>query len=119
MEDRDDNDTRFVWLAREGEADPAPAAGSKTSIVFWGVQRRVPRRAGGRACASSRTAGSTSPASSRGRGRVRLGHYLFFADLEGHAAVAPVPEALEALARRVETLRMLGSYPAWTGRAPR
>ncbi len=45
-------------------------------------------------------------------GRVRLGHYRFFADLEGHAATAPVPEALEALGARVETLRMLGSYPA-------
>ena len=40
---------------------------------------------------------------------------MFFADLEGRERRARVAEALEALAERVETLRVLGSYPAWTG----
>jgi prephenate dehydratase len=42
---------------------------------------------------------------------VKLGHYMFFADLEGHLADEPVASALAALGERVETLRVLGSYP--------
>jgi prephenate dehydratase len=44
--------------------------------------------------------------------RVRLGHYMFFADLEGADTEPRVAEALEALRGRVETLRVLGSYPS-------
>src|SRR5213079_800645 len=43
--------------------------------------------------------------------RERLGHYMFFADLEGAEDDPPVREALAALGARVETLRVLGSYP--------
>jgi prephenate dehydratase len=43
---------------------------------------------------------------------VRLGHYMFFADLDASAADPRVEEALAALGARVETLRVLGSYPA-------
>ena len=44
--------------------------------------------------------------------RVRLGHYMFFADLDGAESDDHVAEALEALSARVQTLRVLGSYPA-------
>jgi prephenate dehydratase len=118
VEDRDDNLTRFVWLARAGEADPEPGPESKTSIVFWGFNDVSP----GALVAVLRELSDRQINLTRIEsrpGRVRLGHYRFFADLEGHRAVAPVPEALEALARRVETLRLLGSYPAWTDRDPR
>jgi prephenate dehydratase len=43
--------------------------------------------------------------------RVRLGHYMFFADLVGAEADPHVGAALDALRTRVETLRILGSYP--------
>ena len=36
---------------------------------------------------------------------------MFFADLEGGAGEPHVDEALAALGGRVETLRVLGSYP--------
>ncbi len=36
VEDHPDNETRFVWLAPAGEAQPAPGAAGKTSLVFWG-----------------------------------------------------------------------------------
>ncbi len=58
VEDRDDNETRFVWLARgtgEQAALPPLRAGEvgrakwKTSLVFWGLGRRAPRLA---ACAA-------------------------------------------------------------------
>jgi prephenate dehydratase len=44
--------------------------------------------------------------------RVQLGHYMFFADLDGSEDEDAVREALAGLRRRVETLRVLGSYPA-------
>jgi prephenate dehydratase len=44
--------------------------------------------------------------------RARLGHYMFFADLEGSERDARIRDALEALGERVEGLRILGSYPA-------
>jgi prephenate dehydratase len=43
---------------------------------------------------------------------VRRGHYMFFADRDGPADDDRVAEALEALRGRVETLKVLGSYPA-------
>jgi prephenate dehydratase len=46
--------------------------------------------------------------------RVRLGHYMFFADLDGAAEDAAVAEALAALRKRVQTLKVLGSYPVLT-----
>ena len=50
--------------------------------------------------------------------RVRLGHYMFFADLEGAADDERVSEALEALGGRVQTLKVLGSYPVSGSKAP-
>ena len=47
VQDRDDNETRFAWLAREGERRDAPlerAGGSawRTSVLFWGSGRGAP-----------------------------------------------------------------------------
>jgi len=41
-----------------------------------------------------------------------LGHYMFFADLEGRDSDTPVAGALEAVRAQTEQLRVLGSYPA-------
>jgi prephenate dehydratase len=41
-----------------------------------------------------------------------LGHYMFFADLDGVAADPHVREALDALSQRVQAMKVLGSYPA-------
>jgi prephenate dehydratase len=113
VEDRSDNVTRFVWLAPAGEtSEPGPDA--KTSIVFWGAGDESPgwlvevlRQFADRGVNLTRI-------ESRPR-RVRLGHYMFFADLNGAAERPPVREALEALRSRVEEIRVLGSYPAATG----
>ncbi|MDP8943846.1 MAG: prephenate dehydratase [Actinomycetota bacterium] len=125
IEDRPDNLTRFVWLAPAAEAQ-AEAAGRappgsggqalKTSIVFWGFNDRSP----GALVAVLRELAdrqiNMTKIESRPR-RVRLGHYMFFADLEGGADEPVVREALAALERRVRTLRVLGSYPAHAGPA--
>jgi prephenate dehydratase len=110
VEDHPGNETRFVWLAPEGEApDPGPRA--KTSIVFWGFEDESPGALVSVLRELSDRGINLTKIESRPR-RVRLGHYMFFADLDGATGRAPVDEALEALRTRVETLRVLGSYPA-------
>ncbi len=108
VEDHPDNRTRFVWLAREGDADSASA--SKTSVVFWGFNDDSP----GALVAvlgefADRDVNLTKIESRPRRGQ--LGHYMFFADLDGADTGAPVSEALDGLRKRVEELRVLGSYP--------
>jgi prephenate dehydratase len=97
-----------VWLA---PANVSPAAATKTSVVFWGFNDRSPG-------ALMRVLGefadreiNLTKIESRPR-RVALGHYMFFADLEGAESDPNVADALRALGERVEVLRVLGSYPA-------
>jgi len=104
-----DNETRFVWLAPAGEASVVGA--SKTSIVFWGFNDESPGALVNVLRELSDRDINLTRIESRPR-RVGLGHYMFFADLEGPADEARVGEAIEALAKRVEELRVLGSYPA-------
>jgi prephenate dehydratase len=110
VEDHPDNETRFVWLTAAGEElDPGPHA--KTSIVFWGFNDESPGALVSVLREFSDRGINLTRIESRPR-RVRLGHYMFFADLEGAAGAPPVSEALTALRERVETIRVLGSYPA-------
>ena len=89
VEDRPDNVTRFVWLAPAGESAGPGAAAAKTSIVFWGAGDESPgwlvevlRQFADRGVNLTRI-------ESRPR-RVRLGHYMFFVDLEGAPSAPPV-----------------------------
>jgi prephenate dehydratase len=108
VEDHPDNLTRFVWLAHADDV-AAPQPPAKTSVVFWGFNDESP---GALVDVLSEFAGrgiNLTRIESRPR-RVRLGHYMFFADLEGAVDEDRVQEALEGLRHRVETLRVLGSY---------
>jgi prephenate dehydratase len=108
VEDRPDNLTRFVWLAPAGTAPHRTP--DKTSVVFWGFNDESP----GALVAVLRELAdrgvNLTKIESRPR-RVQLGHYMFFADLDGAEDDPPVRDALAGLAQRVETLRVLGSYP--------
>lgn len=109
VEDRPDNMTRFVWLAPEGE--PPHGRPSKTSVVFWGFNDESPGALVDVLREFADRGINLTKIESRPR-RVRLGHYMFYADLDGAADDPRVGEALAALRDRVETLRVLGSYPA-------
>jgi prephenate dehydratase len=111
IEDRADNVTRFVWLARARDAQPPTAGPAKTSIVFWGFNDDAPGSLVSVLRELSDREINLTKIESRPR-RVRLGHYMFFADLDASTADPRVEEALAALGARVETLRILGSYPA-------
>jgi prephenate dehydratase len=108
VEDSDDNETRFVWLA---PAAAASGGGDKTSIVFWGFNDESPGALVNVLRELSDREINLTRIESRPR-RVGLGHYMFFADLEGGAEEPRVAEALDALRARVEELRVLGSYPS-------
>jgi prephenate dehydratase len=110
IEDRPDNVTRFVWLARSADALPPPAGPAKTSIVFWGFNDDAPGSLVSVLRELSDREINLTKIESRPR-RAQLGHYMFFADLDASSSDPRVEEALAALGARVETLRVLGSYP--------
>lgn len=116
VEDEEGNETRFVWLAREGATVPALALaaavnGWKTSLVFWGLG------ADGAgwlvACLDEFAQRDINLTRIESRPRRRgLGSYMFFVDLEGRDSDEHVAAAIEGLRGRCEELRVLGSYPA-------
>lgn len=116
IQDREDNETRFVWLARAHSSIGAPplrapaGSGSKTSLVFWGPGAD---RAGWLVLCLDEFARrqiNLSKIESRPM-RERLGHYMFFVDLEGSLAQKPVSDAVAGLESVCERVRVLGSYP--------
>jgi prephenate dehydratase len=110
VEDHPDNATRFVWLARAADvSEPAAGEPARTSIVFWGGGDQAPGWLVDCLRELSDRGVNLTRIESRPR-RIALGHYMFFADIEGAAGRAPVAPALEALRTRVEELRVLGSY---------
>ena len=120
VQDRDDNETRFVWLARASEdaARLPPLRGGgggggggewKTSVVFWGpgaehagLARAMPDGVRGRGI-------NLTKIESRPK-RERMGRYMFFVDLQGAEQEPLVQEALVGLAGICERVRVLGSY---------
>jgi prephenate dehydratase len=109
VEDVAENETRFVWIARERPAGSGGGAW-KTSVVFWGL----PDSPGALLSVLQEFADrdvNLSKIESRPL-KQRLGRYIFFADLEGEQSDAAVQAALDAVGAKVETLRILGSYPA-------
>jgi prephenate dehydratase len=116
VEDRDDNETRFVWLGRNGEKEEPPlrpsAAGDwKTSLVFWGPGTDAPGWLVRCLDEFARRDINLTKIESRPR-RERFRSYMFFADLGGQVGEAPVAEAIDGVRSHCEVVRVLGSYPA-------
>jgi prephenate dehydratase len=113
VEDHPDNVTRFVWLVPAAEAAEPDGAQAKTTIVFWGAGDEAPGWLVDVLGELSSRDVNLTRIESRPR-RIRLGHYMFVADLDGAASRSPVSDALEALRSHVEEVRVLGSYGAVT-----
>jgi prephenate dehydratase len=117
VQDRDDNETRFVWLARRGMdvapplrcVDCTPALPCKTSLVFWGLGAERPGWLVRCLDEFARRGINLTKIESRPR-RERLGSYMFFVDLAGSAEQVPVAEAIAGLRTFCEQVRVLGSY---------
>lgn len=116
IQDRADNETRFVWLARTDAPTHEPpravqSGPSKTSLVFWGPGAD---RAGWLVLCLNEFARrdiNLTKIESRPR-RARLGHYMFFVDLEGSVRDEIVRDGLAGLRALCEHVRVLGSYPS-------
>jgi prephenate dehydratase len=113
IDDEPDNATRFVWVARPGAPSPAAAdtGAWKTSVVFAGAGDQSPGWLVRCLSEFAFRGVNLSRIESRPR-RGRLGHYLFHVDMDGRAEDAPVADAIGALGRHCEEVRLLGSYPA-------
>jgi prephenate dehydratase len=129
VQDEPENDTRFVWLARDsgggrlagGGLDSAaaplqPRAAWKTAVVFWGPGSEAPGWLVACLAELARRRVNLTRIESRPR-REGLGRYMFFVDLEGHRSDPDVAAGLEGLRSHVEVLRVLGCFPAATGYA--
>jgi prephenate dehydratase len=109
VEDEPNNVTRFVWIAPAG-SEPATGEAWKTSLVFSELGEDHPGALVEALREFSDRAVNLSRIESRPL-RSELGRYMFFCDLEGALSEAPVAEAVEALGRKAESVRILGSYP--------
>jgi prephenate dehydratase len=121
IEDRDDNETRFVWLARAADrpgrsvlAPPLHADSTgewKTSLVFWGPGAERPGWLVRCLDEFARRDINLTKIESRPR-RERLGSYMFFVDLSGSVNEPSVAEAIAGVRGLCEQVRVLGSYLA-------
>jgi prephenate dehydratase len=132
VEDRDDNETRFVWLGRaledgpasggraEIEQPPLRARGGecKTSLVFGGAGAERPGWLVRCLDEFARRDINLTKIESRPR-RQRLGSYMFFADVVGGAEDRPVAEAIAGVRAMCEEVRVLGSYRSAADPEPR
>ena len=116
VQDSDDNETRFVWLARAQERAAPPLGFSatgewKTSLVFWGTGADRPGWLVRCLDEFARRDINLTKIESRPR-RERLGAYMFFADLGGRLCEGPVADAVAAVRSLCQEVRVLGSYRA-------
>lgn len=106
IEDEAGNETRFVWVA---PAAAQVADASKTSIVFWGAGDDTPGWLVRCLSEFAFRGINLSKIESRPM-RGRLGHYRFFVDLDRPADADAARDAVAALRRHCEGVRVLGSY---------
>ena len=133
VQDRDDNATRFVWLARagtDGKAGSEPGDRDthgdeerthtpplrahsdgewKTSLVFWGPGADSPGWLVRCLDEFGRRGINLTKIESRPK-RDRMGSYMFFVDLQGWGSDPAIADAIAGLQRICEQARVLGSY---------
>jgi prephenate dehydratase len=117
VQDEAGNVTRFVWLA------PAPTEATgegswRTTLSFSELGADHPGALVDALTEFSSRAVNLTRIESRPLRAGGLGRYMFFIDLEGRAGEGPVAEAIDALRRKAENVRMLGSYPLETRGIP-
>jgi chorismate mutase/prephenate dehydratase len=107
IEDRPDNTTRFHVV---GRTLLAPSGRDKTTILMSIADTESPGALHRLLEPLARYGVSMTRIESR-PSRQRKWHYVFFADLDGHATDPRVAAALEELARTASLFKVLGAYP--------
>jgi prephenate dehydratase len=109
VEDSPDNVTRFIWVAPQG-TEPQGGGPWKTSLCFSELGADHPGALVEALTEFSSRDVNLTRIESRPL-RQELGRYMFFIDLDGALGDGPVDEAIAALRRKAENVRILGSYP--------
>lgn len=112
VEDEADNETRFVWLARDGGLEQREQDDRtwRTTLTFSELGDDRPGALVEALVEFSSRDVNLTRIESRPLRR-GLGRYLFFVDLDGALAEPAVAAAVEGLRREAEVVRVLGSYP--------
>jgi 3-deoxy-7-phosphoheptulonate synthase len=110
LEDYPKNQTRFIIIAKEEE--PSIQKASKTSIVFTTLHQ--PGALFDVLKVFNDYGINLTKLESRPH-KIETWRYYFYLDFDGHRNDPSVSEALEELRERTNFLKVLGSYPAWTG----
>jgi prephenate dehydratase len=117
VQDRDDNETRFVWLTRAAGArrvaplrEPGADTSWKTALVFWGAGAEHPGWLVGCLDEFARRAINLTRIESRPQ-QASMGNYMFFVDLQGALGDQQVAAAVASLREHCHEVRVLGSYP--------
>ncbi|TMK74608.1 MAG: prephenate dehydratase [Actinobacteria bacterium] len=116
VEDNLENVTRFVWIAPEGTR-PSGTGPWRTTLVFSELGADHPGALVEALTEFSSRDVNLTRIESRPL-RQGLGRYMFFCDLDGSVDEGPVAEAIQALRRKAESVRVLGSYPIATNGIP-
>jgi prephenate dehydratase len=119
VEDAPDNVTRFVWLARKGDAGPAGGEDEhwRTTLVFSELGADHPGALVEALTEFSSREVNLTRIESRPLRR-GLGRYMFFVDLDGRSDEESVDAAIEGLRAKAESVRILGSYPVLSRGVP-
>jgi len=107
IEDRADNTTRFLVI---GHKSSSPSGEDKTTLLVSGAHTDSPGALFRLLEPIARHGISMTRIESR-PSRRRKWDYVFFIDVEGHAAAEPLATALAQLKGQTSLCRVLGSYP--------
>jgi len=107
IEDRADNTTRFLVIGRKSSA---PSGEDKTTLLVSGAHTDAPGALFRLLEPLAQHGISMTRIESR-PSRRRKWDYVFFIDVEGHAASEPLATALGQLKGQASLCRVLGSYP--------
>jgi prephenate dehydratase len=108
IEDHDDNETKFVMVARSGI--PAPTGHDKTTVVVFQKANRpgsllaILQEFAARAISLTKLESRPT--------KEGLGSYCFIIDLEGHLDESLVADCLRDIHSKHGRIKFLGSYPA-------
>jgi chorismate mutase/prephenate dehydratase len=107
VQDRRENATRFVVVARE---DAPPTGRDRTTLAFGLADKRGALR---HVLGAFEDAGVNLTRIESRPSRRRAWHYAFLVDVEGHRTDPPLARALAALRARkdVDFVKVMGSYP--------